>query len=79
MTTRRGRPMLLEIHGRSRTRDGWWWIAPVWEKGVDASHARPEVRNSSAVFTVFHSSEIKIGTGLINIITLNNPASKEII
>lgn len=44
MTTLWGHHMLLGRHMRSRTRDGWWSTAPVWEKEVDASHAPPEVR-----------------------------------
>lgn len=49
MTTRREHPMLSGRRGRSRTRDGWWWTAPVWEREMDASHAPPEVRNPSSI------------------------------
>lgn len=44
-TTLREHPISWGRRGRSRTRDGWWWTALVWEKEVDASHAPPEVKS----------------------------------
>lgn len=50
MTTQREHPMLLGRRGRSRTRDGWWWTAPVWEREVAASHVPPEVRHHLSIY-----------------------------
>lgn len=55
MTTRREHPMLLGRCGRSRTRDGWWWTAPVWEREVAASHVLPGVRNPSFLLIILIS------------------------
>lgn len=43
-TTPRERPTLSARLGRNPTRVGWWSTVPAWERGVDASHVPPEVR-----------------------------------
>lgn len=60
-TTQQELPMLSERHGRSRTRGGWWWTAPVWEREVDASHVPPEVsynQDSVNLYLYLHSFDL---------------------